>query len=94
MSLNLIGYLIGMTSRLFTTDRAVVQAYLALPHLRDTGKARAWLCGIITNICRTILRRQAVQPLSLEAVLGGVAGDSHDLIGTAPDPQQVAEHHE
>ncbi len=75
-------------------QEAVVQAYLALPHLRDAGKARAWLCGIVMNVCRAALRLQATQPLALEAMLGGLAGKCRELVSTTPDPQQLAERHE
>lgn len=74
-------------------QEATLQAYLSLRHVREAGKVRAWLGGIVANICNSFLRDQRSIPLSLDALAGKVAGDTL-LVATAPDPHQRAEQRE
>jgi RNA polymerase sigma factor (sigma-70 family) len=77
-------------------QEALLQAYLSLDHLRDDARFKSWLYGITLNVCRSYLREQKSDALSLEALLGGVRGDHVALLESSAvvDPQVVAEEQE
>ena len=73
------------------TQEAVLHAYLSLDRLRKPESFRAWLCGIVVNLCRNYLRRPRVETLSLELLSGGRSFDSLPFPDTAPQPHEAAE---
>lgn len=73
-------------------QEAILQAYLSLDHLRDPVSFKSWLYGITRNVCKSYLREQRVDVLSLESVMGGMRCDT--LFEDAIDPQSVVEEHE
>jgi RNA polymerase sigma factor (sigma-70 family) len=77
-------------------QEAMLQAYLSLEHLRDDTRFKSWLYGITLNVCRSYLREQKSDALSIEALLGGVRADHLALLesSTMVDPQIVAEEQE
>ena len=74
-------------------QESILQAYLSLDYLRNAGSFRSWLCGIVLNVCRSYLRREAINTLSWESLEGGMRVDISTL-GTEPDPGMVAEERE
>ena len=76
------------------TQEAVLHAYLSLDRLRKPDSFRAWLCGIVVNLCKSHLRRPRVETLSLELLSGGRSFDSLPFPDTAPQPHQAAEDRE
>jgi RNA polymerase sigma factor (sigma-70 family) len=75
-------------------QEAMLQAYLSLDHLRDPARFKAWLFGIVSNVCRSHLRDRRVAFFSLEAMAGGLQFDAMPFSGTAPTPQEIAEQRE
>lgn len=75
-------------------QEAMLQAYLSLDHLRDPARFKAWLCGIVTNVCRSHLRERRVAFFSLEAMAGGLRFDAVAFSGIGPTPQEIAEQRE
>jgi RNA polymerase sigma factor (sigma-70 family) len=75
-------------------QEAMLQAYLSLDHLRDPARFRAWLCGIVANVCRSHLRDRRVAFFSLEAMAGGLQFDAVPLSGMDPTPQETTEQRE
>ena len=73
------------------TQEAVLHAYLSLDRLRKPDSFRAWLCGIVVNLCKSHLRRPRVETLSLELLSGGRSFDSLPLTDGAPQPHEAAE---
>ena len=73
------------------TQEAVLHAYLSLDRLRKPDSFRAWLCGIVVNLCKNHLRRPRVQTLSLELLSGGRSFDSLPFPDSAPQPHEAAE---
>ena len=73
------------------TQEAVLHAYLSLDRLRKPDSFRAWLCGIVVNLCKSHLRRPRVETLSLELLSGGRSFDSLPFPDSAPQPHQAAE---
>ena len=73
-------------------QEAMLQAYLSLDHLRDPVSFKSWLYGITLNVCKSYLREQKVDVLSLESVIGGMRCDT--LLDDGIDPQSVVEEHE
>ena len=73
------------------TQEAVLHAYLSLDRLRKPDSFRAWLCGIVVNLCKSHLRRPRVETLSLDLLSGGRSFDSLPFPDTAPQPHQAAE---
>ena len=73
------------------TQEAILHAYLSLDNIRKPNSFRAWLCGIVVNLCKNHLRRPRVQTLSLETLSGGRSFDSLPLSDRAPQPHEVAE---
>jgi RNA polymerase sigma factor (sigma-70 family) len=73
-------------------QEAILQAYLSLDHLRDPVSFKSWLYGITLNVCRSYLRDQKGDVLSLESVMGGMRCDS--IFDAAIDPQSVVEERE
>lgn len=73
-------------------QEAILQAYLSLDHLRDPVSFKSWLYGITLNVCKSYLRDQKVDILSLESVMGGMRCDT--LLDDAIDPQSVVEERE
>jgi len=67
-------------------QEAMLQAYLSLNHLRDPARFRAWLCGIVSNVCRSHIRDRRVDFFSLEAMAGGLQFDAVPFSGTAATP--------
>jgi RNA polymerase sigma factor (sigma-70 family) len=72
-------------------QEALLQAYLSLGQLRAPGQFRSWLYGIVLNICRSHLRREARGPLSLEELVGGLRADDFRWPEPVPDPAEIAE---
>lgn len=70
-------------------QEAMLRAYLSLRQLRDAERFGAWLYGIILNVCRSYVRDQRADFLSLEALVGGVYHET--ALPVASDPQEVAE---
>ena len=73
-------------------QEAILQAYLSLDHLRDPASFKSWLYGITLNVCKSYLRDQKVDILSLESVMGGMRCDT--VFDDALDPQSVVEEQE
>ena len=73
------------------TQEAVLHAYLSLRRLRKPDSFRAWLCGIVVNLCKSHLRRPRVETLSLELISGGRSFDSLPFTDSAPQPHEAAE---
>ncbi len=73
-------------------QEAILQAYLSLDHLRDPVSFKSWLYGITLNVCKSYLRDQKGDILSLESVMGGMRCDT--LFSDAIDPQSVVEERE
>ncbi len=77
-------------------QEAILQTYLSLDQLRDNARFKSWLYGITLNVCRTYMREQKADFVSLESLSGGawhnVPGllDSVDVV----DPQAIAEERE
>ena len=72
-------------------QEAMLQAYLSLDHLRDDGRFRSWLYGIVLNVCRGYIRDQKTAFLSLESLAGGTRFDALTFSAAGPSPQEVAE---
>ena len=68
-------------------QEAMLQAYLSLDHLRNAASFRAWLYGIVLNVCRNYSRRQKITVYSLEDMAGGLHFDALPLTSQVPDPQ-------
>lgn len=75
-------------------QEAMLEAYLALDHLRDDARFASWLYGITLNVCRGYLRAQKTNFCSLEALVGGMFIDPALLTSATPDPLAVAEERE
>ena len=73
------------------TQEAVLHAYLSLDRLRKPDSFRAWLCGIVVNLCKSHLRRPRVETLSLDLLSGGRSFDSLPFPDSAPQPHEAAE---
>jgi len=71
-----------------------LQAYLSLDQLRDDDRFQSWLCGITLNVCKSYLRLQKVNLLSLESLTGGMRVDPRVLSAVAPDPDVLVEQRE
>lgn len=57
-------------------QEAMLQAYLSVAELREGDRFMSWLYGIVLNVCRSYLRSQKTEPLSLEALTGGLHLDA------------------
>src|SRR5215467_9000392 len=75
-------------------QEAILQAYLALDHLRDTSRFKSWLYGIVLNVCRSYIRDQKMNPYSLEAMMGGMYRDVLYHPSPVIDPEEIAEQRE
>jgi RNA polymerase sigma factor (sigma-70 family) len=75
-------------------QEAFLQAYLSLDRLRDDARFQSWLYGIALNVCRSHLRQQKMNFLSLESLMGGMRVDPALLAGGTPDPEMVVEQRE
>jgi len=75
-------------------QEAILQAYLSLDHLRDDTRFKSWLYGITLNVCKSYIREQKINPLSLEAIMGGMRCDISFFLEATADPQVVAEERE
>ncbi len=77
-------------------QEAILQAYLSLDHLRDTVRFKSWLYGITLNVCKSYLREQKMETLSLEMLMGGMSGTLAELarLFDDVDPEVVAEQRE
>ena len=73
------------------TQEAILHAYLSLDGLRKPDSFRAWLCGIVVNLCKSHLRRPRVETLSFELLSGGRSFDSLPFSDRAPQPHAAAE---
>ncbi len=73
------------------TQEAVLHAYLSLDGLRKPDSFRAWLCGIVVNLCKNYLRRPRVETLSLDLLSGGRSLDSLPFPDSAPQPHEAVE---
>src|SRR5712691_11738708 len=73
-------------------QEAILEAYLSLDHLRDPVSFKSWLYGITLNVCKSYLRDQKVDVLSLESIMGGMRCDT--VFDDAIDPQSVVEEQE
>jgi len=89
---------LGMVNRPFIAQElaqeAILQAYLALDHLRDDTRFASWLYGITLNVCRGYLRAQKINFCSLEELVGGMFIDPALLAVDALDPLAIAEERE
>ena len=73
------------------SQEALLHAYLSLERLRKPNSFRAWLCGIVVNLCKNHLRRPRVETVPLELLSGGRDFDSLPFSARAPQPQEVAQ---
>ena len=73
------------------TQEAILHAYLSLDGIRKPNSFRAWLCGIVVNLCKSHLRRPRVETLSFELLSGGRSFDSLPFSDRAPQPHAAAE---
>jgi len=71
-----------------------LHAYLSLSHLRDDSRFKSWLYGIALNVCRSYLREQKTNPLSLEDMMGGMHYEIPDSFSMLEDPQTLVEERE
>lgn len=67
-------------------QEATLQAYLSLEHLRDPGRFRSWLCGIVRNIHHDHLR-ESHNSVFLDEVRINIQPDTE----TSDNPSGVAE---
>jgi RNA polymerase sigma factor (sigma-70 family) len=72
-------------------QEAMLEAYLSLASLQKPERFQSWLFGIVINVCRTYLRRRRDDPLSFEALSGGLEATPMLIAGHAPDPQTLVE---
>ena len=72
-------------------QEAMLEAYLSLPSLQQPDRFQSWLYGIVLNACRNHRRRQRYDPLSLEAISGGLEATHLLLVSHEPDPQTMVE---
>ena len=70
-------------------QEAILQAFLSMDRLRNIERFKSWLYGIVINVCRSYLRDQKVDVLSLENLPGG-----WDMDARSPDPQEISEERE
>src|SRR6188508_3273118 len=70
-------------------QEAMLQAYLSLAFLEKPESFQSWFYGIVINLCRSHLRSQRYNPLSLESLSGGLEATDILLISHAPDPQTM-----
>jgi RNA polymerase sigma factor (sigma-70 family) len=75
-------------------QEALLQAYLSLDRLRDPGRFKSWLCGIVLNICRNYLRDREISFFSLEAMMGGLQLYAVPLFDMPLTPEKIAEEQE
>jgi RNA polymerase sigma factor (sigma-70 family) len=75
-------------------QEAVLAAYLSLDQLRGASRFKSWLYSITLNVCRSYLREQKMDLLSLENVMGGMYRDAVVFPETTIDPHEVAEERE
>ena len=80
----------GDTARELVQE-AMLEAYLSLASLEKPERFQSWLYGIVLNVCRSYLRRQRYDPLSLESISGGLEATHILLVSHAPDPQTMVE---
>ena len=73
------------------TQEAILQAYLSLDRLRDGHRFQSWLYGIVLNVCRSHIRDQKVDFLSLEVLSGGFRRAVSPSDTTQLDPHEAAE---
>jgi RNA polymerase sigma factor (sigma-70 family) len=71
-----------------------LQAYLSLEHLRDNTRFKSWLYGIALNVCRSYIREQKSDTLSLESLAGGMRCTIPNLNELLIDPQTLVEQRE
>jgi RNA polymerase sigma factor (sigma-70 family) len=74
-------------------QEALLEAYLSLNRLRDAGRFKSWLVGIVLNLCRSYVRQQKRRGGPDERI----ESDSFALLrqnADTPDPQKVAEERE
>jgi RNA polymerase sigma factor (sigma-70 family) len=57
-------------SALELMQEALLQAYLSLPKLQNPDRFRAWLYGIVLNVCRGYIQDRKMDLYSLEALSG------------------------
>ncbi len=86
-----VGIVADRERALELTQEAVLHAYLSLDRIRKPDSFRAWLCGIVVNLCKSHLRRPRVETLSLELLSGGRSLDSLPFSDSAPQPHEAAE---
>ena len=73
------------------TQEAILRAYLSLDRLRDGHRFQSWLYGIVLNVCRSHIRDQKVDLLSLEVLSGGFRRAVSPSDTTQLDPDEAAE---
>jgi len=73
------------------SQEALLQAYLSLDQLRDVNRFRSWLYGIALNVCRSHLRSNRRDTLSLDALSGGAY---HDPALFGPTVEELSERRE
>ena len=73
------------------TQETLLQAYLSLDRLRDAGRFKSWLYGIALNVCKSHVRQQKMDFLSLESIMGGMRVEAALFSAAAPDPAVVVE---
>jgi RNA polymerase sigma factor (sigma-70 family) len=76
------------------SQEAILQAYLSLDSLRDDAHFKSWLYGITLNVCRSYIREQKMEALSLDAMLGGTHRDVPLDALDVMDPQSIVEERE
>lgn len=72
-------------------QEAWLEAYLSLDHLRQPGSFRSWLTGIVLNVCRSYLRKQARRSSRLYILAQQSGEDWLNLSNAPPSPEEVAE---
>jgi len=66
-------------------QEAFVQAYLSLDRLRDPGRFRGWLCGIVLNLFRNQSRDRRSVFFSVGSLAGGLAFETVPATGAGPE---------
>ncbi len=75
-------------------QEAMLQAYLSLDRLRDQGKFKSWLYGIVINVCRTHLRDREIGFFSLEGMIDGLQFYAVPFFAVPLSPERMAEERE
>jgi RNA polymerase sigma factor (sigma-70 family) len=75
-------------------QEAMLQAFLFLGKLKNPERFKSWLCGIVVNVCRSYIRDNETNLLSLESLTGGQQFTCLPYSEEINSPAETAEEHE